>query len=576
MKDYYATEIANLRELGAEFAKNHPAVAPLLSSRSTDPDVERILEGTAFLCGLVHERLDQNFPEIVQGLLEVTAPALLLPRPSQCLIQFTPDPSVPGRQEVALGTELKSVPVAGASCIYTMVQHLDILPIAGTTVSLDEPGPGRSRLTVRLDSTSQLGQWMPDSIGFFLHDNWENACQWLYYLTMHCSGVTARCGTNEARLDAPEVILPATEAPQRLFSRAWWVKKKYFSLFDYYLLNMFFLLPEVFLFLRVSGLSALQGDDDYLELVFDLPTLPPGLEDPPHDLFRPNTGVAVNVFRHNADPFVLSHTRQEYRLNPQNDPGRQIEIFDIMSVRGIRRGDSVREYLPYNSYRGHSSPGHTYTTRRALSQATGRREFHIGLIYDSIDDIRENETISTEILCYNHKLPSLLHAGDISVPTDSSPAMSTFTNVVDPSPPAPAITDTDTLWQLYSCLHSNLLPLASAQALRDYLQLFLPTQNQDPTRVSLNRLKIDSIRQFSSKPEERLFRGRPMRGLHLDLTLSRDGFANAGEMYILGNILNDLLASYAVINTYTRLTITDGATGERLQWPARLGKKTLL
>ncbi|MBR5051531.1 MAG: type VI secretion system baseplate subunit TssF, partial [Desulfovibrio sp.] len=90
MKNYYAEELSYLRDLGARFAEAHPGAAPLLGTRSTDPDVERILEGVAFLCGLIHERLDQNFPEVVYGLLEMAAPDVLLPRPSQTIVAFTP------------------------------------------------------------------------------------------------------------------------------------------------------------------------------------------------------------------------------------------------------------------------------------------------------------------------------------------------------------------------------------------------------------------------------------------------------------------------------------------------------
>ena len=42
---YFQQELDNLRDLGAEFSKAHPAVAPMLSGRSSDPDVDRLLEG---------------------------------------------------------------------------------------------------------------------------------------------------------------------------------------------------------------------------------------------------------------------------------------------------------------------------------------------------------------------------------------------------------------------------------------------------------------------------------------------------------------------------------------------------
>ena len=49
---YYQQELHKLRELAKEFSDLNPAVAPLLSGSSADPDVERLLEGVAFLSGM--------------------------------------------------------------------------------------------------------------------------------------------------------------------------------------------------------------------------------------------------------------------------------------------------------------------------------------------------------------------------------------------------------------------------------------------------------------------------------------------------------------------------------------------
>ena len=50
---YFQEELAHLKDLGAEFSKAHPALAPMLSGPTADPDVERLLEGVAFLTGLL-------------------------------------------------------------------------------------------------------------------------------------------------------------------------------------------------------------------------------------------------------------------------------------------------------------------------------------------------------------------------------------------------------------------------------------------------------------------------------------------------------------------------------------------
>ena len=60
---HYQEELAFLRASGREFAKANPATAGLLSERGGDPDVERLLEGFAFLTARIRERLDDAVPE---------------------------------------------------------------------------------------------------------------------------------------------------------------------------------------------------------------------------------------------------------------------------------------------------------------------------------------------------------------------------------------------------------------------------------------------------------------------------------------------------------------------------------
>ena len=61
---HYQQELQNLKELAVEFSKAHPALAPMLSGQTPDPDVERLLEGVAFLTGLLRQKLEDEFPEI--------------------------------------------------------------------------------------------------------------------------------------------------------------------------------------------------------------------------------------------------------------------------------------------------------------------------------------------------------------------------------------------------------------------------------------------------------------------------------------------------------------------------------
>src|SRR5213082_744533 len=81
--------------MGAEFADKYPKIAQRLVLEPTkceDPHVERILEAFAFLAARVHLKIDDEIPEISEGLLTVVYPQLVRPIPSLSIVEFQTDP----------------------------------------------------------------------------------------------------------------------------------------------------------------------------------------------------------------------------------------------------------------------------------------------------------------------------------------------------------------------------------------------------------------------------------------------------------------------------------------------------
>src|SRR5215213_1163490 len=92
---YYERELAFVRQMGAEFAQKYPKVASRLllePDKCEDPHVERLVEAFAFLAARVHLRLDDDFPEVTESLLNVLYPHYLAPVPSMSIVQFAVDP----------------------------------------------------------------------------------------------------------------------------------------------------------------------------------------------------------------------------------------------------------------------------------------------------------------------------------------------------------------------------------------------------------------------------------------------------------------------------------------------------
>ncbi len=74
---YYNRELQHVREMGAEFASEYPKIAGRLGMDGTDvadPYVERLLEGFAFLAARVQLKIDAEFPEFTQNLMELIYP----------------------------------------------------------------------------------------------------------------------------------------------------------------------------------------------------------------------------------------------------------------------------------------------------------------------------------------------------------------------------------------------------------------------------------------------------------------------------------------------------------------------
>ncbi len=90
---YYEHELTFTREMAAEFARKYPKVAARLllePDKCEDPHMERLIEAFAFECTRLHMKIDDQFPEIAEPLLNIVFPHFLRPVPSMSVVRFDP------------------------------------------------------------------------------------------------------------------------------------------------------------------------------------------------------------------------------------------------------------------------------------------------------------------------------------------------------------------------------------------------------------------------------------------------------------------------------------------------------
>jgi type VI secretion system protein ImpG len=116
----------------------------------------------------------------------------------------------------------------------------------------------------------------------------------------------------------------------------------------------------------------------------------------------------------------------------------------------------------------------------------------------------------------------------------------------------------------------------NAENLRALLSLYLFAGTRNHAVVAANEKQIEGVKDLRLTSGSRVASGLVIRGREIVLTLNRDHFAGDGVMYLFGSVLDHFLGSYANINCYTRLKVTDEIDKKSWEWPARLGDRPLI
>lgn len=151
---YYQSELNALRQLGRRFCERNPALAPFLGDSGRDPDVERLLEGFAFLTGRLRQKLDDQLPELSHSLMHLLWPNYMRPLPAFSMLQFAPLLRAGPAVTVERDTPVESVAIDGERCRFRTCYATDVLPLQISALDYSAQGEG-ALLSLRLEMTAE-------------------------------------------------------------------------------------------------------------------------------------------------------------------------------------------------------------------------------------------------------------------------------------------------------------------------------------------------------------------------------------------------------------------------------------
>jgi type VI secretion system protein ImpG len=573
---YYQEELSNLRELAVEFSKAHPALAPMLAGSSPDPDVERLLEGVAFLTGLLRQKLDDEFPEIIQGLMHLIFPHYLRPVPGASVVVFTPKPNLKQVFNIPAGTELASIPAEGTKCLFNTCYEVEACPLRLAEAALNQSPGQPPTINLVFEMTGMdLESWEADKLRFHLGGDYTTAANLYMLLRHYLKNITILSseGGGAIQLDS-DYLKPVgfsddeemLEYPAQSFS-------------GYRLLQEYFIMPEKFLFLEVHGLNKWKnrGTGSRFRIIFELNELPFAAPPISTNNFLLFATPVINLFRHDAEPVLLDHKKTAYKVFPGGSNKNHFQVYSVESVEGAQRGVAkARKYEPFELFSSQHHDQPIYHISHKRSNIGNLIDAMISFTYPEEKKLPTTETLSIILKCTNGELVDKIQVGDITQSTATSPELLSFTNIRPPTSSVLPPLGKDILWRFLSLYSLNCLPLANSENIKALLNLYLFTESRDKASIYANQRRIDGITNIKVSPADKLVRGYMMRGQDIELDLRGDHFANDGDMFLFGTVLDEFFSSYANINSFTQFRLEEKIKGDSFKWPARIGNRSLI
>ncbi|MDF7679901.1 type VI secretion system baseplate subunit TssF [Enterobacteriaceae bacterium ESL0689] len=569
---YFDAEMRYLREAAKEFAEAHPDRAAMLDldkAGTPDPYVERLLEGFAFLTGRLREKIDDDLPELTEGLVSMLWPHYLQTIPSLSVVAFTPQLSEMKIAEVVpAGLEVYSQPVEPKNtvCRYRTTQALKLNPLAVSQVTMTSEPDGRSLLRLRFACSSQADWSQADlsDLSLYLDADAPVSSQLHLMLTKRQAALYLRLpGEERIRLDG--YFSPGGFREE---DALWPQGDTAFS--GYQLLLEYFTFRDKFMFVHLHGLegivlpSGIAGFD--IEMVFsslwpaDLPLTDSAV--------RLHCVPVINLFTLEADPLLISGEESEYLLRPQRLQDGHTEIYSVDSVTSASQNPHG-EYVPFSSFRHkggmmrREAPPRYYHTR-VKRNVSGLYDtwLILGGQQWQEDRLQERETVSLHITGTNGQLPrralqsTLLDRCEQRVQTSL-----TVRNLCKPTLPVYPPAEDRFHWRVLSHLGSGFLNMmSSAEVLRGTLALY--NWQED----ALNTRRLEAIRQVTHHRIQRFEQGYLLRGIDIEITLDSNGFTGEGDIHLFGELLNRFLALYADMNQFNQLTLIVQPEGKCIRW----------
>jgi type VI secretion system protein ImpG len=594
---YYERELAFLRRYSRDFAQKYPKIASRLAmatDTSEDPHVERMIESFALMGARIHRKLDDDYPEFTDALLEVLYPHYLRPFPSCSIAQFGvsgAEGQLTSAVTIKRGTELNTRSIKGMACKFRTSTDTQLTPIKITKAefngAVQVPSAVRlqSRVTacisIQLDCPSEQSNFSTlqlNKLRVFIDADPSLVAAVRDSLFMHTAQVFVENNNRRVWQELTDTIIEQVgysndesliDFPARSHPA-------------YRLLTEYFAFPEKFNFLdlNIAKIAKLSGVSRQLTLHFLLKDVRADsdaarlLEPLSAANFKLNCCPVVNLFKQRGDPIRLTHAAISYPVVADSRRAYAYDVYSIDTVNLVRQtaqGESIIEFKPFYALKHGQTPGeigHYWYARRneLVAQSSPGFETEISIVdIDFKPAESQTDTLSIGLTCTNRDLPASLSfglaGGDLFL--EGGSVAKTISLLRKPTAEMRFARGRAAHWRLISHLSLNHMSLLQSglPALKEMLRLY------DLNRTAVSGRQIDGIVGIDSKPTTAWLPGNPfaafVRGIEVLLTVDESSFVGTG-LTAFTSVMDRFFSLYIHINSFTQLVVLSKRTNEEL------------
>lgn len=581
--DYYQRELTWLRHAGNSFAQRYPKVArrlELAPGECPDPHVERLLEGFALLSARLHRRLDDDYAEFSDALLEQLYPLVLRPLPSCAIVQFEPDPTQGSLAEgyrLPRDTPLFVTTRDGASVHLRTSAEAVLWPLrireatlldGDAAVAFSGHPRARSALRLTLECLSEF-DWSQLPVR---HLRVHLAASPMTNATLYDLLGAHSLGVWSGAPDSPLQPVPGEIAPVGFADDQALLPDEDGQHPGLRLLAEYFAFPDKFAFFDLPLLPPAGGGRDCQVLIaFD--RAPLGRPHLQASELRLGCAPAINLFPRTSEPLRPDGTRSEYRLVADAHRESSVEIHSIRNVRAATPQGVHR--VP--AYYGHSHAGASlyWHARRVegLNPARPGSDLLLSLVDTAFDPLHDapEYSLTAELLCTNRHLAENLPAGTrLGFERPGPVALASL--LAPPTPQSLPRLAGPSRWRLVSQLSLNHLSLVEGpealDALRELLHLHNLRDEAGPRRQVDGLVELISERVVARVGDD-AWRGW-RNGLEVRIRLDPQHFAGSSAV-LFSAVLAQFFSLYATPNRFVRTVLVDHDKEVRT-WQPQAGK----